>query len=287
MLEGSEKYLGGDVSAETGIVYTIPGRARYVVAIDPTQEPPTVTRIGPPFPGHFKWLRGVYTSHKGIIYGIPCHADSILRIDTRTNEVSTVTWDAKDPKAPPIGMPWKFHGGNLSPIDNCIYCIPQRAPYVLKLDPETEDISFLGDEPLVGVCKWYGGLLGKPDGAIYGICNNARGVLRINVQDQTVEVHYPTIVDDATGKEIPQPLPEGGYKWHGGVVAPNGIIYGIPAHSDRVLRVGTNTSQYRARQCTGFAWESTHSRLTSVYFLLHFFWVARSYPVPNHTFLPF
>ena len=32
-------------------------------------------------------------------------------------------------------------------------------------------------------------------------------------------------------------LDPGGFKWHGGVTAPNGCIYGIPSHSDSVLKI--------------------------------------------------
>lgn len=32
-------------------------------------------------------------------------------------------------------------------------------------------------------------------------------------------------------------LEPGGWKWHGGVVGPDGCIYGIPANADTVLRI--------------------------------------------------
>ena len=61
------------------------------------------------------------------------------------------------------------------------------------------------------------------DGAIYGICQNATGVLRIDVKNQTATIHGD--------------FPQGGHKWHGGVKAPDGSIWGIPANADQVLKV--------------------------------------------------
>jgi len=221
-LTGREKYLGGELGSN-GKIYTIPGHASRVLVIDPTVEPPTVRPIGPTFTGEFKWLRGIRAS-TGIIYGIPCHADTILRIDPETDTVSTINWDENDPGAPENGMLWKWHGGNIAKHDGCLYCVPQFAEYVLKIDPVTEKTSFLvGDGPLVGRNKWYGGLTAPSDGAIYGINQNATGVLRIDPENQRVTTHGD--------------FPEGRYKWHGGVVGPDGCIYGIPAHANKVLKV--------------------------------------------------
>ena len=221
-LKGREKYLGGERGIN-GKIYTIPGHALRVLIIDPTVEPPTVTPIGPSFHGEYKWLRGVRMS-TGIIYGIPCHADAVLRIDPETNKVSTIKWDDEDPGAPKKGLPWKWHGGNVSRLDGCLYCIPQRAEYVLKIDPIEEKCTFLmGSGPLVGRNKWYGGLVSPIDDAIYGINQNAKGILRIDPSTQNV-----TVFGD---------FPEGQHKWHGGVVGPDGCIYGIPAHADTVLKI--------------------------------------------------
>jgi hypothetical protein len=219
-LRGKEKYLGGELGLN-GKIYTVPGHALRVLVIDPSCDPPTVTPIGPEFLGEYKWLRAI-RAKTGILYAIPCHADSILRIDSETNHVSTISWSEDDPMAPPRGLPWKWHGGNISSFDDCLYCIPQFAERVLKLNTITEEISFMGG-PFPGRNKWYGGLIGERDGAIYGICQNATGVLRIDAKRQTATVHGE--------------FPQGGYKWHGGVVAPNGTIFGVPAHADRVLKV--------------------------------------------------
>jgi hypothetical protein len=102
--------------------------------------------------GKFKWLRGIVVGY--IIYGLPCHADCILRIDTRTDEVSTIDIpyeeyynneepssiegdddDDEETKSSGNGSlakrerntPWKYHGGTISPHDGCIYAVPQTS----------------------------------------------------------------------------------------------------------------------------------------------------------------
>ena len=220
-LTGQEKFLGGEL-ASNGKIYTVPGHAKRVVLIDCNVEPPTIAPIGPVLDGDYKWLRGVRMEQTGIIYAIPCHADSVLRIDPTTDTVSTLHWDETDPRAPAKGMPWKWHGGQVAPLDGCLYCIPQYAEYVLKIDPITEQLSFLDGPRLVGRNKWYGGLVAG-DGCIYGIQQNARGALKIDPSGPTVSTHGD--------------YPEGGYKWHGGVTGPDGCIYGIPAHADTVLKI--------------------------------------------------
>lgn len=214
-LRGSEKYLGGELG-QNGKIYAIPGHAAQVLCIDPTVEPPILTLIGPKFQGKYKWLRSVQFP-SGIIIGIPCHADCLLRIDPKTESISTIEWDNTDPLAPDPTLKWKWHGGQISPIDGCLYCIPQRAETILKFDPATERVSFFGG-PFQGRNKWYGGLLGRDDGAIYAIHQCHSSVLKIDPSTQTCSLHGD--------------FPSGGYKWHGGVVAPNGDIYGIPSHGE-------------------------------------------------------
>jgi len=47
-----------------------------------------------------------------------------------------------------------------------IYCIPQFAERVLKIDPSKDDeVSLIGPK-WKGRNKWYGGLLGSSDGAM-------------------------------------------------------------------------------------------------------------------------
>ena len=66
-------------------------------------------------------------------------------------------------------------------------------------------------------------------GAIYGIPHTARGVLKIVPDSETCSV---------VGAE----LPEGGWKWHGGMANPDlTVLYGFPNHADVLLKIDTRT----------------------------------------------
>lgn len=217
--EGREKYLGGELCELDGHIYTIPGFAHRILDIDATQEPPKFQYIGPDLPGEFKWLRGIPIGDN--IYGIPCHSDAVLKINVSTHDVQLLKWNDNDPKACPSNQKWKYHGAAVSDVDGCIYCIPQAAEYVMKINPITDEISFIGD-CYPGVNKWYGGQL-LPDGCIYGVCQNHRGILKIDPKTQETSIHGN--------------FPEGGFKWHGAVQHPDGNFYCIPAHADQVLKI--------------------------------------------------
>ncbi|CAE7362512.1 unnamed protein product, partial [Symbiodinium pilosum] len=217
---GQTLYLGGNIGVD-GKLYFIPGHAKRVMVCDPATD--RVTCTGPIFPGKFKWLRGVNVD-SGKIYGLPCHADTVLCIDVPSGKITTIPipYDevysdrllAKEQRE----CKWKYHGGTICPTDNCIYCIPQSALHVLKIDPVSETCQLVGPE-LPGKYKWYGGVVGKHDQAIYGIPHNSPHVLRISPSAITVHGDYG----------------DGGHKWHGASPAPNGDIVSVPANADSVL----------------------------------------------------
>jgi hypothetical protein len=225
-IQGQTLYLGGEVGSD-GNIYCIPGHATRVLQINTSTN--TIQPIGPELitgnGRHYKWLRGLVVGD--IIYGLPCHADSILRIDVATQTITQIDIpyeelykDDHDPQeaARQRYTKWKTHGGAISPLDHCIYAIPQSCRHVLKLDPTTDSVSIVGP-PFLGRCKWYGGIIGKQDGAIYGIPQNASGVLRITPNAVTTHGDFG----------------ECQHNWHGGAAAENGVIVSIPANADTVL----------------------------------------------------
>ena len=221
-LKGQTLYLGGEVGAD-GKIYCIPGHASRVLVIDDAKK--QIYPIGPELTSNgrqYKWLRGIVVGH--LIYGLPCHAEDILRIDTLTGEISKIPipyeelYESPEEAKEERKMIWKYHGGDICPLDDCIYAIPQRAHQVLKLDPKTEKVTMVGPK-FKGRCKWYGGILGKQDGAIYGIPQNASGVLRITPDSVTVHGDFGTE----------------NHKWHGGAAASNGVIVSVPANANTVL----------------------------------------------------
>ena len=258
-LRGTTLYLGGEEGPNNKI-YCIPGHAERVLCIDTKTD--EVYPVGPEFDasnmvqnGKFKWLRGIVIGD--IIYGLPCHADCILRIDCRTDEVTVIDIPYEkyfDTSIPEGGdetqseayqerhSPWKYHGGTISPHDNCIYAVPQYSKKVLRINPVTEECSFVGPN-FEGRCKWYGGVIGNTDGAIYCIPQNAEGVLRIDASG----VNYNGEVDHDSNGFIPSSpearvlvtthgdYPLGLHKWHGAAASADGTIVSVPNNADNVL----------------------------------------------------
>mmetsp|Transcript_8161 Transcript_8161/g.15361 ORF Transcript_8161/g.15361 Transcript_8161/m.15361 type:complete len:432 (-) Transcript_8161:54-1349(-) len=235
-LKGQTLYLGGE-NGPDGRVYCIPGHSPRVLVIDPNTD--KCTQIGPSFQGKFKWLRGICASN-GIIYGLQCHASEILRIDARDAmedlaniKISTIEvpydcfFDDPEERETERNMIWKYHGGAISPIDGCIYCIPQSATRVLRIDPRTDECSFVGPK-LQGKYKWYGGLPGR-DGCVYGIPHNSGSVLRIAPKGARVDV---TLHGD---------LGESAHQWHGAGTSSDGTIVCIPNNASKVLLICTSS----------------------------------------------
>ncbi|GMH88554.1 hypothetical protein TL16_g11190 [Triparma laevis f. inornata] len=231
--------------------------------------------IGPVFEGEFKWLRSVKAvdgEGRECIYGLPCHAEGVLKIVPETGEVK-VFGELGSKK-------WKYHGGNLA--EGKIWCIPQKAQRVLVIDPFNDTISYVGGN-FPGECKWYGGLPGRADGCIYGMPQCAGGILKINPKEETVEVvgefevgghkWHGGLVDangdihaipanaDSCLKVSPSTgeikvfgegkvrsgkhRTDGKYKFLGGVLGVDGMIYYIPSDSDRVVQVNPETEEVR------------------------------------------
>ena len=232
-LVGQSLYLGGE-NGPDGLIYCIPGHATRVLQINPSTD--ECVQIGPEFVGKFKWLRGIRAN--GIVYGLPCNSPSVLRIDARNSEkaVEITTLDLPyhtlddhaEEQERQRTIPWKYHGGSISPIDDCIYCIPQSATQVLRINPQTDECTFVGPK-LPGKYKWYGGVVGV-DGAIYGTPHNSHAVLRIcphKRKDGTVEVEVQLVGN----------LGDASHQWHGAGVSSDGTIVCIPANTSRVLLI--------------------------------------------------
>jgi hypothetical protein len=209
----------------------------------------------------FKWLRGIIVNET--LFGIPSWSQSgVLSVDIgawrRWREVNSkriVEEELSDKFVNVVPLPqpdtkeqfanhkstsshrWMWHGAALNQNSTAIYCIPSNAHQVLKLDLQTMTTSFLSIPPLPtstpeqhskilqSTNKWYGGIRGRDDNAIYGIPYAASSVLRIDANDDTVSL----LGDYGMNK----------YNWHGGVMSQNGRIYAFPAHSEHVLRIDT------------------------------------------------
>lgn len=243
-LEGVNKWLGGVTSPYGKFVFGVPGNAPDVLRISLPSG--TVERVGLShidkwgqvhglFPGKFKWLRGVDVPAdvmgkeeypNGCCFAFPSNANSVLKLDptpgARNHGISTF--------GGPFHGDWLWHGGNLA-SDGYVYGIPANATRVLRINPRTSEAELVGPV-FPGRQKWYGSLVGA-NGCIYGIPHTATGVLKI-----TPGTGECTIINAGN------PLPEGGWKWHGCVASEDSqFIYGIPNNSPYVLEIDTSNDQ--------------------------------------------
>jgi hypothetical protein len=181
--------------------------------------------VGPEYQGKFKWLRGVEVPPRdgypsGLCLALPCNAPCVLKVDPATGQVTTFGHDVISQCG---SDSWFYHGGNYVHGSGWVYAIPANAERVLKFHPVTEEVAFLGPR-FVGGQKWFGGIIGS-DGLIYGVPHNERGVLKIDPSTDEVSLMY---LDSG------EPLPDGQWKWHGGLRAGH-KIYGFPNNADSVL----------------------------------------------------
>jgi len=186
---GSKQYNwhGGTLSVVNGAIYAYPAHAMKVLKIDTTNKgiPPTLLPIqrasyDNDIVTRYKWLGGT-TGADNCIYGIPSDASSILRIDPRTDEITTMSQTNNDKN--------KWQGGVLSSKDGCIYAIPSNALHILRIDTnpcttqtttkdaDLERVSFIGSLP-PKKDKWQGGFTGL-DGNIYGVPENFDRIMKL------------------------------------------------------------------------------------------------------------
>ena len=143
--------------------------------------------------------------------------------------------DARDERLSLIGGPLpgreKYLGGALGK-DGKIYAIPGFARRVLRIDPETGAVEYVGPE-FPGEFKWLRSVTCPASGAIYGLPCHNDAVLKIVPGDE------PEITLVGLGK-----CGTGPWKFHGGVLSPDdGCIYCVPQFAERVLKIDPATDE--------------------------------------------
>eukprot|EP00939_MAST-03C_sp_MAST-3C-sp1_P000012 g12.t1 len=227
------KWHGGVESAFNGCIYAVPCNSKRVLVIDPSakDDENIVTLVGPELNGRTKFY-GCLEGSDGAIYGIPQNAGRVLRIDPKgCNRVTLV--------GPNLGEGGnKWHGGVSTSDKTAIFCIPNHACRVLKIDCVHQKVFPVG--PTLagkdfgwnnGKYKYLGGVCGYND-AIYFMPGFAEKVLKVT----------PSMVDEANegGVEVIGPsLTDRQNKWQNGYYSANGdhAVYGIPVQAQRILRI--------------------------------------------------
>jgi hypothetical protein len=134
-----------------------------------------------------------------------------------------------------------YLGGEVG-VDGKIYCIPGHASRVLKIDPETDQVTLMGPELQSNGTK-FKWLRGVPIGdVIYGLPCHASEVLRIHVPTQTVSkllIPYEDFYKDSQQAKAQRSCI---WKYHGGSVSTlDGCIYAIPQSALHVLKIDPKT----------------------------------------------
>lgn len=118
--------------------------------------------------------------------------------------------------------------------DGSLVGMPGHARQVLRIDPRMHRVTVLGRSRGGDVnrnghnrFKWLRGVtVGQ---SAYGIPMHSDAVLKV-----TPRVHVSKI-------ELINVDAEGDFKWHGGQLAPNGVIYGVPCYASKVIRIDPRT----------------------------------------------
>eukprot|EP00559_Dactyliosolen_fragilissimus_P005495 CAMPEP_0184872244 /NCGR_PEP_ID=MMETSP0580-20130426/41172_1 /TAXON_ID=1118495 /ORGANISM="Dactyliosolen fragilissimus" /LENGTH=316 /DNA_ID=CAMNT_0027375003 /DNA_START=435 /DNA_END=1385 /DNA_ORIENTATION=+ len=148
---------------------------------------------------------------------------SLIKVKPWSNSISVILKD--------IDILEESYYGAVVGHDGCIYYIPCDEKRVMKFDPKTKSIAFIGESYTSDDGLWSGGVLG-PDGCIYGIPHNASQILKIDVINQSTSLVGPII--------------EGDDKFFGGVLGKDGCIYAAPWNVDYILKFDprNNTVQH-------------------------------------------
>lgn len=127
----------------------------------------------------------------------------------------------------------QYLGGELGLADAHVYAIPGCAKRVLKINPESDDITLIGPS-FEGGFKWLRSVQ-TSRGIIYGLPCHADCILRIDTYSGQITTIGHNLVDSCVGRP---------WKYHGGAICPiDGCIYCVPTCADRILKIDPETDE--------------------------------------------
>jgi hypothetical protein len=229
-LSAVTKGWSGGVLAPNGKIYGIPHDATTVLEIDPVAR--TATTFGGTLSGATKWDGGVLAPN-GKIYAIPSSSTSILKIDPVAQTATT------------FGSITSGYSGGVLHSNGKIYAVREGVNYdLLQIDPSNDTVSIVSIS-ITGIPggSWRGGVLGA-NGKMYFIpaafSASNPGVLEVDIISSTASLIYFADLS-ASGPYNTKTYTNG---WAGGVLAPNGKIYGFPYTSTNILlELGERSAQ--------------------------------------------
>ena len=200
---------------------------------------------------------GVCT-REGIVYQPPRNTNHILKTDLKTGLSNKI--DIVDKK---YKVTYRYCGSIIHP-NGFIYFFPENGR-VIKLNPDTDDWCFIG-KSLSTMC--FDAKVGM-DGNIYGYSANCKGIMKIDVSSDAVEMIHQEITPGAYGTKYGSDgylysIPGDGSciwkydvvsdtiymlhdlrddskaKYAGGLTLPNGDIICVPANASSILILKSN-----------------------------------------------
>ena len=211
------------VDGEDGFFYGIPYNARRVVKFNPLDK--SLTEIGPDLgDGRHKWKCGV-RANTGSIYCVPYCADRILKINTAQGTVEILD----NVELPETGDGCLWASAGALAADNHIYYMPSHARRIMRLNPDNDSLSSVGDDLGQGEGKYWGTVVGNND-RVYGIPYIATCIIKFD--PTSPDITYTVGKEDVKG-----------FKCANGVLGGDGYIYAANWHG-QVLKVDTVNNNY-------------------------------------------
>jgi hypothetical protein len=251
------------VRANTGDIYCAPCNADHILKIktsDGTVE--TLENVElPETARNSSWVSGALAQDTNIYY-MPYNARRIMKLNPDNDTLSSVGDD--------LGIGYGKYIGTVVGKDDCLYSIPYDNTHIIKFDPTNPDTTSAVGEEAEELFMCRNGVLGG-DGDIYA-ANRFGQVLKIDV---TMNSDYTWIGDpiysgggggwgdpivgvdkciywppcnanrvlkfDPETQQLPSlvgdDLGKGRFKWEGGALATDEVIYCIPYSSTQVLAI--------------------------------------------------
>jgi hypothetical protein len=217
------------VDGKNGFLYGIPSNAyTRVVKFNPLDK--SFTKIGPELGrGGCKWKCGVLANNM-CIYCAPFNAAHVLKINTIDDTVETLDDVELPPERGVAGGRMMWASGALA-SDNHIYYMPYTARRIMRLNPDNDSLSSVGDDLGEVECKYSGTVVGKDD-FVYGIPKDATRIIKFD----------PTNPDTTSTVGEVQ-VEEDWFSCGNGVLAGDGYIYAAN-YSGQVLQIDTTHGDY-------------------------------------------
>ena len=202
-------------AALDGCIYFMPHNARRVMKLDPNNND-AMTSVG----GDLGHRRGNYTGTvvgiDGCVYGIPRYSSRIIKYDPINGTTSLVGKEADE----------HFHCSGNGALGRDGYCIYALEKYrVLKIDTINNSHCFVGNIIQSDYANdGWGDAVKGIDGCIYWPPYHAARTLKYDPHTDLTSL----VGDDFTSHI---------YQWHSGALASDGVVYCIPANSNKVLAI--------------------------------------------------